>query len=440
MKKKIQTISIIVTIFFSYFSSSPAIAQVTSSPSPNITRLFEKLADIEPIWESEPKGLSQVDENTRREFYEKRRLKYQKEKAKLNKAIDGLAAMGNIVVDPIISRVKIEKNPKKRTLLGNKAAEVLGKIGTRKAREALADMVFRRNGFEGFRSSSIFETYLRVVRDTRDIQAKLEAREILRLSDNIDFTGRVLNVLPGVPVDTELLEKLNGYLQSTDHYIRFTAGRIIGKDPCETYAREKVTAIAESLKTVEQLPKANERYQNDRLGTLADNTYFELTRNLVGMKGADEALCDITDKLEGKPRMCVVIARAHRGDSSVKDELRNIITDRNMVERTLIRVHAVSAFDKIGTPDDLPFLEKLSESDPVECWRLRGGSICVEMIEGRVINNTGERSVKWTESDPVWKRLLHFYPIRDTAYRAIELIKKKSKDKQINSVPKELKE
>ena len=96
-----------------------------------------------------------------------------------------------------------------------------------KAREALAEMVFERNGFEGLRTSKILANYLEMMKSTSDIPAKLEARELLRLSDNVDFVGRVLNVIAGVPIDGELLEQLEECLQSQEYYMRWKAAAVV---------------------------------------------------------------------------------------------------------------------------------------------------------------------------------------------------------------------
>ena len=406
-------------------------AQVTTIPSDSIIQLFEKLADIELAWEMEPKNFHQADEKTRREFYERRRLIYQKQKEKLNEATDGLSAMGDIVIDPIINRMKRENDPQKRTLLGNRAVEVIGKIGTPKAREVLADMIFNRNGLEeGFKFKNLIGTYLRMVKNTRDVKSKIVASELLKLSNNIDFTERVLNVLPGVPVDAELLNQLERLLLAKQYHpvinitLRLKAARILAADISGKFVRKKVFAIVKSLKTVEQLPCAHDRFQYDRLGTFADVLYDGLIRALIDIKGSLPTLQVISNELTRKSKTCLIIAIANKGDASVKDELRDIVNNPDLIERTTIRLHAVRAFEKIGTVEDLKFLNKLAETDPVELLINTNSHRCIEMIDGRPVNNSGKRAAIRNEFDKSWEKAIVKYPIREAAQRAITAIEK----------------
>jgi len=431
MKKRIPNIYFIVTIFFINFSSPLSMAQVTTIPSDSIIQLFEKLADIELTWEMEPKNFHQADEKTRREFYERRRLIYQKQKEKLNEATDGLSAMGDIVIDPIINRMKRENDPQKRTLLGNRAVEVIGKIGTPKAREVLADMIFNRNGLEeGFKFKNLIGTYLRMVKNTRDVKSKIVASELLKLSNNIDFTERVLNVLPGVPVDAELLNQLERLLLAKQYHpvinitLRLKAARILAADISGKFVRKKVFAIVKSLKTVEQLPCAHDRFQYDRLGTFADVLYDGLIRALIDIKGSLPTLQVISNELTRKSKTCLIIAIANKGDASVKDELRDIVNNPDLIERTTIRLHAVRAFEKIGTVEDLKFLNKLAETDPVELLINTNSHRCIEMIDGRPVNNSGKRAAIRNEFDKSWEKAIVKYPIREAAQRAITAIEK----------------
>ena len=434
---KRQMIDIFIVMFLSCLAISPGVAQVAnvvkeqSALAADIVQLFENLANIKLTLEPIPKEilLNQVDENTRNEFYEKRRLEGQKRQAQLDKAIGELAALGDVVIDPIMNRIRREKDIKKRTLLGNRAVDVLMKIGTAKAHKVLTDMVLGRNGFKGLRSSHALEIFLRMIKNSPDVQSKLDARELLHLSDNRDFVGRVLNALPGVPIDPELWEQLKSFVQSNDYYIRFGAARVMGAAPTAAFAKEKVAAIVKSLQTVKQLPGAHERFQYDRLGTFADNLYEELIRALIKMKEADEPLQEVMDKLTGKPRSCLIIARANRGDVSVKGELRDILTQPALVERTTMRLYAVRALERIGTDDDLPLLRQLAETDPVELLSHPSGGGVIEMIGGKPINNSGKRAVIRYEFDKSWSRARRWYPVRSVAQKTIQWIEKKQQER-----------
>jgi hypothetical protein len=427
-------IDIFVAVFLSCSVIPAGMAQDANTPqeraeqATQIVQLFENVANIKLTLEPIPREIMsrKTDEDTRKEFFRKRRLKYRKRKAELDKAIGQLAERGEVVIEPIMSRVRAEEDIKKRALLGNRTADVLIRIGTPKAHKALTDMVLGRNGLNRFKSSHVSGIFLRMVKNSLDVQKKLDARELLRLSNNKDFVGRVLNALHGVPIDPELLEQLVGILQSNDYYTIFCAVRVMGTAPTEAFVKEKVSAIVELLKTVEEMPKAHERYQNDRFGTFADNLYKELIKALIEMKGADAPLEEFTNKLTGMPRTCLIIARANRGDASVKGELRDILTQPAMVERTLMRLSAVRAFERIGTADDLPFLRQLAETETVEVLMYPGGSNVVEMIDGKPINNAGERAVV-IPSDYVsgWSKATRWFLVQPAAHRAIQIIENK---------------
>ena len=270
--------------------------------------------------------------------------------------------------------------------------------------------------------------------------------ERLLVSKNSDALSMTLKSLRGVPINAKMLKRMKELLQSKQYHpiinfcMRWDVAKVIGADPSDIFAKEKVLAIIESLKTVKQLPMANDRFQYDWLGTCADNTYDHLTKALVEIKGADKHLQEITNRVIGEPRMCVLIARAHRGDASEKSELCNILKDPNNVTMTMMRCLGTAAFERIGTNDDLPFLRELLRTDPIKVLN-RGGPL-LEMIDNKPINNTGERAVIYEpQFDPGWARAEQagnlFFPVRGRANRVIEVIEKKNMEKQINKMPKE---
>jgi hypothetical protein len=295
----------------------------------------------------------------------------------------------------------------------------------------MADIVFKRDGFEdGFEFKNAVGTYLRMVKNTHDVKSKIEAKVLLKLSNNIDFTGRVLTVLPGIPVDAELLDLLEKLLIAKKYHpvinvtLRFKAARILGADKSDKFVREKVYAIVESLKTVEQLPCAHDRFQYDHLGTFADVLYGGLIGALIDMKGALPILREVSHELTGKPKIFLTVAMANKGDTSVKVEVRDILTQSAMQERTTIRLHAVRAFEKIGTIDDLPFLQKIAATDPVELLINTASHRCFEMIDGRTINNDGERAAIRNKFDKSCEKAILRYPIREAAQRAVKFIER----------------
>ena len=185
----------------------------------------------------------------------------------------------------------------------------------------------------------------------------------------------------------------------------------MGADPGEAYAREKVSAIIKSIGTIKQLPEANQPFPNPLAhGTIADHISARFIDALGQMKGASSYLRDITSKAKGEAQWCVLIARAKRGDTSVKEELYKIIRNLNA---GLMRAWAAGAFQHIGTLGDLSFLQELVETDPLS----------VEVY--KKLRRLGEKPTE------------KFYPVRFRAQLAIKKIEKKSKEKggEVNNIP-----
>ena len=72
---------------------------------------------------------------------------------------------------------------------------------------------------------------------------------------------------------------------------------------------------------------------------------------------------EYTARTSGKTRYCILIARANRGDSSVKNDLIKILSDK---DAEMFRYWAARSFETIGTPDDVPFLNVIADSDTLE--------------------------------------------------------------------------
>lgn len=312
-------------------------------------------------------------------------------KVELAKAKSDLKAMGDEAVEAIM----VYENWKKGANYRHRAVTVLAEIGTGKAQEALLDIALGRGAAKGRGSSWAAKNYVNIIQD------KSNAAKLLDSTDS-SVLDSALKALKGQPVEADLLEKLKKLLIAKDYHLRNEAAAVMGKDPGTRYVSEKLTSIIETLDIVEQLPDANEPFHNPHaVGTISDHYYNSLLDALSEMKGADDYLRQTTGNLSGKTYWCVVIARAKRGDASVKTDLYSII---NNLSAEFFRCRAVRSLGSIGTKEDLPFLRELEKNDSFEVEKFS----CLLPKDGRQIEK--------------------IYPVRLEAGWAIKSIEKKQEE------------
>ena len=338
-------------------------------------------------------------------------------------AINELAAMGD---DIIVQLAEIYKSDRYK----NNIVIVLKKIGTQKAKETLLNMALGQNGFN--------ETYSTAARQYIELAGEKEELKTLLVSTNSLILSEALLGIKGIKVDADLLQRLDEILQSVQYNpvlncaLRTNAANIIVADTGSELMQEKISAIVKSINTVEKQPKANERYGQTIIGTFADRTYLNLAKALINIKDADKYLSQATSSMTDNPRGWILAIRANRGDSTEKNELRKIMEDPHMLERTLFRSFALSGYARIGTTEDIPFLRNIAENDPVLLIERRDATGPVlEIINGKPINNAGERSVSYDEDEYVkklWELPRGRYTIRSQAESAIETIEKRIKN------------
>ena len=317
----------------------------------------------------------------------------QKEKKiDLDKVIAKLGSMGDEVINPMMEKVHKNKND----LLQYRCVKVLRSIGTSNAQQALLDIALKKD------SHWAAINYIETLRD------KSDARKLL-ISTRPDILSSALYAIRGIELDKELLEKLRLFTQSLDPKVRTQAAGVIGAEPSGKYAVEKVDALIDSIKTTDKVKDGHKKLPNPQaIGTVSDDVYFQIIDALSKAKGIDELIKYKTSSLEGKTQYCVLIARANRGDPSVKQHLYKIIEDPNA---GMLKCSAVIAFNYIGSVDDIPFLRKLSLSD----------SLSVEPPQQCFVS----------PHDPLQTAIQNnkFYPVRFWAQQAIQWIEKKAKMK-----------
>ena len=145
------------------------------------------------------------------------------------------------------------------------------------------------------------------------------------------------------------------------------AARVLGEDPTAETVERRVRMLVDATAAAATVKKADE-VAWPGMWTHAETLRANIITALAGMKGADASLKDATGRAAGLPRACVVIARAQRGDRSAHDDVVKLLDD---AEAGILRVPAARVLGLIGGKEDVPLLERVAKSDPLE--RKQGG-------------------------------------------------------------------
>ena len=247
----------------------------------------------------------------------------------------------------------------------HRAVRALEALGSEKARQALLDTALGRGPDINTRphAGPAARAYVSTASNKSDAR-KLLASE----ADSVVWIG--LDGLRGSSVDEALLGKLGSYLRSDHLSLRLISARVLTEDSTTAHAAKKVRLALESLATARDVKEPDRIWWPGSL-THAEGLHHALVDCLSKMRGVDKVLRDATPQLKGVTRTCVLIARAQRGDATVKRELTRDITNP---ELGIVRAWAVRTFETIGSAEDLPMLRRLAKSDPLQ--RKQGG--CLE--------------------------------------------------------------
>ncbi len=380
----------------------------------------EQLLDIlnkKPLSIKVPPEMRQERNNkARQSFEEQRRQKFEEERLLYAQTRKLLVEKGDSLIGLLSGKLQrfhtatFEKH----------AMMLLSEMGTPKAKQFLLDVTLGQASFncDSVISSIALHEYLKIA-DANEVKQLL-------VSDELSIFLTTLRKHPRLINESSVFNRINRLLQSDNFNNRWTATNIVSDSPNNEEVIKKMRALTESLKTVAQLPKANERYQHDSIGTYSDVLCSAIAKTLISLQDDKQQLNEIAKNLNGLSRQWIVVVRAHRGDVSVKEELVSILQDNSALERTRLRLSGIRALGEIGTQDEIPFLKEISESDTYELLD-RGGPL-LEKVNGAVINNTGERSLAVQDkllSIDLWANARITYPVRQAAKQAIAQIEAK---------------
>ena len=246
----------------------------------------------------------------------------------------------------------------------HRAVEVLERMGTDKARLALLDIALgwtrdRLPSSQAWAAQAYLET----------IDDKADARNLLAC-DNPQVLSLALRALKGRPVDEALLKRLGQIVRAKPpmtsrwHFCRFAAAGVLSADKRNALLTERVDLLLGMLSDVAKMPAEDKRIVEHSTVTYGESAYSRLLGHLVAMPAPAGALLKIVStQRRGAEHDILVIALALRGDTSVRKDIRTILTEG---KRHVYRVPAAGALGVIGGTDDLPLLKRLAETDPFQ--------------------------------------------------------------------------
>lgn len=275
--------------------------------------------------------------------------------------------------------------------------DVLKDIGTVKARKALLDVALGQNGFEG-ESFPAAVRYVKSLKNKDDVMPLLDAKNF-----NIVFTA--LKTLEGIKITQELFQRLKLILRSRDTTLAAQAGEVMIADKRTEFAKEKVSTLIDLIEKCDDLPKGKKRVNTVSASKTSENRKCIIYTNILyRIQKADDFLRKITGRVKSpKARRAVILARAHKGDLTVKDEIYKIAREE---DNGVIRKIAILAYEYIGNSSDLPFLKEIMLNDP---------HVVVIRIE-KVIDGMLSLDVPQ-----------EVYPVRKKAIRIIKIIEDRNK-------------
>jgi HEAT repeat protein len=269
-----------------------------------------------------------------------------------DRAVTELARQGDLAVAEIAEQLR-ERNPDFGW--AHQAVLVLKRVNSARARTLLRRMAMGElsPGNENWAAQAL-------------IACDQSEAWTLLASVSPQVLTTVLNALDGQQVTEERLPAIKKLLDSKDPLLSWRAAEVMAAGTSAKLADEAVEAIGRAMTTVTDLPGADapapHRYRFGTVFTLGEQYYSRYLGALACSHVDKQSLRDLANRLQGRARDAVVLALARRGDKSVREAVVKLAQDP---QAGLFRAWAVDALSEIGTPDDLPLLRTLAESDPL---------------------------------------------------------------------------
>ena len=273
-----------------------------------------------------------------------------------NEAIKKIASIGDKVIEPIM----YEYNRDATMSFRYEIISILGQRKSVQARDILLDIALGK-----IRVDNNAQKRMASQNFISSLEDKSEAKKLL-VSQDTDVLNYALVGLKGQPVDRNMLVRFSEILGAEKNdlgklILCWNIASIFAEDPNTTYAAQKVSLIIDAIEKPTKISDSEVKYSHTYY-TYSESTYSSYIDALSKIKGADSFLKESTARTSGLTRYCILIARANRGDASVKNELIKILSDK---DAEAFRVWAARCFEIIGTQDDIPFLKVIADSDPL---------------------------------------------------------------------------
>ena len=313
---------------------------------------------------------------------------------KMEQALAALVQQGDAAVDEI-ARQATEKPPDFLRL--HSSVRVLEAVNTEKSRGLLRRMALGQinmgnPGPLGWAARALIEC------------DRGEARLLLSSSTSDVLEVAILS-LRGQTLDQELMHLLEPHLKSEDADTRWRAAGIVASEaPPGELAERALKGIGMTLAVIADMSGVDALDEStghvNYQMTVGEAQYGRYIPMLIGIRVENSALREVADQQQGRARDAVLLALAHRGDESVREEIVDLAQD---AETGLFRAWAASALETVGTTAELPLLQMLAKNDSL--FRKGGGN----PPPGTVDRN---------------------YPVRRAARQAITAIEKAARTKQ----------
>ena len=307
----------------------------------------------------------------------------------IDQTVDDLARLGDAAVE------EIERQATEKPDFGmlHRSVRVLQVVNTERARAllrriALGEIKPGTVSVEGWAAQAL------VACDENEVKALLS-------SNDADVLCAATKALWGRPLDPELMPLLGRHLNSSDPHTRYRVAHVMATEaPHGELAERALDGVSTTLAAIADVPDVDAIDEGSGLVnyemTHGEWHYSQHMGLLVRSNVDNGALHELADKHQARARDTVLLALAFRGDTSVREEIVELAQDPNA---GLFRASAARALGAIGTPNEIPLLQSLKESDPLK----RDGGGCIP---------------------PLREDSLRGYPVREAAQQAIKKLER----------------
>lgn len=256
---------------------------------------------------------------------------------------------GGDVVGILVSLYQRDGSVQERTVVIN----ALKELGSTAARDALLGLALnpgRDSATLGPRAARAFAALTE------------NSSQISRLMDSPlnDVKNAAAEALANRVLTQEAVDRLGKLLASDSWGTHGLVATAFSTDKSPETAAEKVAYLLSSSKNLHKLKDAWKVHPEMGLSR-TEFAYSCYITAMANMRGADDILKGSLEQTSGRSRKMVVIALAQRKHAGVRAELLGIIqTDKLPIMRT----RAVCALLGVATKEDIPLLQRISETDP----------------------------------------------------------------------------